>query len=364
MVEVKAAPKSKKATEKPKATERTSNRLAVADLNESMRHPQQSRPAEIEAKDSTILSLNDDCLLEIFSYVGVTDLVYNIGPSCRRLRTLADDAVREKCRKECFYYFVQDRKDAAIVKRFGDCMREIYVNGSNCRSDLHSLAWLSVCSSLKSLKFSNMDLKYEWSWECLKTLNGLEHLDLERCNSHSSTLSMESIILSCKKLKSISIMCQPENMPYKLLDLISRIESIERITIKTWGSPINGISIYVREYATKFARLTKLKYLHIDCMHFDCEHFIRALSGSQSLEELSLYTNYLNNGLMAALDTFESLKSCRIHYSFCSDTHSRPQLRYDTPKIKAAIKQFDVVEKSYHKCDPYHVYNVLLTRKN
>lgn len=355
--------KSKKAAKKP--MQRTSNRVAVADRNESMRHLVQSRPAENEEKATTILSLNDDCLMEIFSYVGVTDLVFNISASCRRLRTLADDAIREKCRKECFYYFLQDRKDGVIIRRFGAYMREIYANGSNYRSDQHSLAWLTGCSSLESLKLVNMTLKYEWTWECMKILNGLEHLVLERCSSDSIMNASEAIIQSCKKLKSISIMNLLEHTPIESLAHISKLnlKDIERITIKVWGSHSMN-RIYTADYGKKLARLTKLKYLHIYLRNMDCERFLRSLSRSKTLEELSLDTNYLNNGLMQTLDTFESLKSCRIHYSYCSDNYYRHHIRHDTTTMEAMIKQFNVVENSNHQCDHYHIYNVTLTRKN
>lgn len=241
------------------------------------------------------LPLNDDCLRKIFAYLPIKELLRGVPFCCRKFRDLANDAVKEKCRKERFVYNYLSRNDASIVERFGGSMRDVEVFHRNMAIHSHSFAWLGTMAELKTLKVRNMMLKYESGYAA--TLRHLEHLTLE-FNSIKHYLCLDDLnafLRACQSLKSVNIMlkytccscCRTVRITESdILTCVSTLENLERITIKS--RPVYGVMTQLVPAITKIAQLKKLKFFSGTLGKEGSVDYIKALGACQSLEELVL----------------------------------------------------------------------------
>lgn len=323
-------------------SQRVSARLAAIDTNSKRCNQAESQPIKNNRKKRSIPRLNDDCLLEIFSFLPIKCLLYDIGMCSQRFRALAEVAVREKCRAEQFVFNYSDIEATPVVDGFGEMLRNVFVYqrySENTKND--SLSWLKKCKSLKALKVQNMRLIYDS--ECFGAFGKLKMLTLDRC--YGTSQQYEHIITACKKLKSIELLNWAHGVPDEMLAHLSTLKTIKRITshhdIST--SPLAD------DHLAKIAQLKRLKYL---CFNIGfCEGYgplINALSASQSLLELVLNVNFIDANVADALDTFPKFKLCRLNYdSWVPKKSVQPitdRLRNDTSELRSQIKKFDVTE--------------------
>lgn len=367
----------RKVIPKPKVTNilvdiNLSKRSKTVKSKKSVRHYDEAQPAE----NSKIPLLNDDCLLDIFSHLPIKDLLYKVALCSHHFKALAYRAVQQKCRDELFTYACFKKRDASIVKRFGEFMREIVVYDF-LRND-HSFGWLKHCTSLKTLDIQNMKLNFDRN--CVEPLKNLHHLSWDQCFTRNHSLKETgNFLLACRNLKSITIEADEEYILSTTLLYVSQLVNIENVSITIQDADLDHSSSI--EIATKICQMNNLKFLMFSG-NIRFVPFIDTLSVSQSLEILVLYVDleddkcFHEGNFTMGLDKFPNLKICEIN---CEETRSsclhhdlvtvhRTRTPYDVSHLKENVIFFDVVEGNGGREERdgtfYNTYVITFTRKN
>lgn len=136
---------------------------------------------------NNILSLNDDCILELFEYLGLNDLT-NMASMCTRLRDLAQLAFESKFKGRPVTLTFKNIKNC--VQHFGSYIEWISYERPNERKQepqstfvLHLL--LKYCPFLKKLKMRECNFEDDFEYDTAKLLplfTRLDQLVLEKCN--------------------------------------------------------------------------------------------------------------------------------------------------------------------------------------
>lgn len=359
------APKRSISKPKPSVGTRKSKRLIAANLRKSSHHREAAASNSEIPTNCEIPLLNDFCLLHIFAYLPVKDLLHNVSICSRRFNVLAIDAANKKIRKErCMSYF-PDKSSASTLRRLFEDI-EVY---DRAPSSSHSFTWLKDCVSLKSLTIRNMMINYDV--DCVKTLQKLENLTLICCDTpQNGIFELGLFVLACENLKSISISMTLWRVFSELLAYVTNLENIERICIDNWTrDPITD------EITEKIAKMEKLKYLEFSVYTDRDVQFVDAICGSKSLEKLDLRvlitpSNTAEN-LTVALDKFKNLKLCEIKYQWLwlGCPTGAPE-RYNATTLRERVRNFDVKENGstrltfQERKSPYISKKVTLTRKS
>lgn len=283
--------------------------------------------------------LNDDCLLEIFSFLSIKHLLYDVAICCRRFKALTEVAIQKKCRNEQFVFNYMDAKDNAIIGRFAEMMHDVSIFRGHRKNGIKdSFTWLKQCRALKSLRIQNLQLIYDS--ECFGTFGKLETLTLDRC--HGSSAQYEHLITACKSLKSITLL-NWIYVPEDILAHISTLQSLERVTSQ---HDVSKSSTTAANLA-KIAQLKKLKFICFNIGFCDqYASYITALYASDSLEEMVLNVNFIDDNVAVALDHFPKLKSCELNLEQWVPQElvrpTRERVKANVLKLQDKIKKFDV----------------------
>lgn len=317
-------------------TENKDQRLSISFKHGENVHEQHKSSAC--AQRSTILILNDDCLLAVLSHLSSTDLCA-IADSCCRLGNIADDVMEKRFKKKQLEYWQPcsnswpDQADfvrkilrksikfSPILKHFGQ-----FIHGLNITSDvLREDFWqqLGNCIELKTLTLKRAPL-YLFPVSAMgKMFEQLETLRLFHC--FSLNWGYEKLLVSCKSLKALVIFVKREGTSVSasedptddLLQTVAQhstnVESIEFSTITCSDRFIDNV------FGLK--TLKKLKRLILNCHNQSIGSAIEALAANDALEELTLYGAALdgdaNDELVSALEKFRKLKKCHISFHVC-----------------------------------------------
>lgn len=291
-----------------------------------------------QSRRVTISTLNDDCLLEIFSNISVSDLSA-IKKCCRRFCEMANVEAQRRYRNEPFEYYTSadhGTSHSGCVTAFHDfgvfihhirikmdCFCKNYDRshyGSpgfgrfNCSVD-QMLAALKHCPNLNSLTLERMQLHNVSTRKLSKLLQSL-HLDtlqLIECAGIESNVAR--LVKSFKSLKSLTVHTEhvfswAVEISGSILKSISEVTSIERMTFV-----LNELHPAFIENVEELRHLIKLKKLELDfgeCCHLDLSPAIHVLATCDSLEELILKNMTPNDAIGRAVDKFTRLKSCVI----------------------------------------------------
>lgn len=285
----------------------------------------------------TLTSLNDDCLLKIFSNLSAIDLSA-IKKCGRRFSELADYIAWRRYPKEVFEYCTSADHGTshsgcvAALHDFGAFMNQIRIEMDcfcqnydrahyaspgfgryNC-SGHQMLTELESCINLRSLTLVRMQLHNVSTREVSKSLQGLTHLETLRlieCGGIESNIAR--LIKSCKSLKNLSLHSEKvfswtAAVTDNISKCISTVKTIEQISFR-----LNDLQITFVENVKELRNLGELKKLELDCggsLEFNLAPAIHALATTDSLEELVLEDVEPNDAIGRALDKFSHLKSC------------------------------------------------------
>lgn len=321
------APK-RRASKKLAGVQKTRRTPDDAEIDDSIKSAQvhdETQPSQngnTSSENCPILTLPSACLLKIFLNMVIWDLLA-VSKCCRRFRALANVAAKESLQTESFTYIYSDVEAKAFMSRFARFMHDIVAGNAprppdshNHPADRNATGWLRRCKSLRTLKLYNMELNC--GWECSGTLRRLENLTLSHCklnelNYHKHGVTMQA----CKNLKSIAIINEitapASYVCRELLMYITGLAQIERISFDVQHFELSDSS-FTEHIAERLARLKKLKSLSLNLVACTYTTFIETLCDSESLEELHLTVDILNDEVPEALDKFPNLRSCEIVY--------------------------------------------------
>lgn len=341
---------------------------------------EQIQNSRSQSRRATISTLNDDCLLEIFSKVPASDLSA-IKKCCRRFCEVADSEAQRRYRNKPFVYCTSADHGTShsgfvtALHNFGvfihhiridmDCFCKNYDRwhyGSpgfgrfNCSVD-PMLAALKHCPNLNSLTLERMQL-HNVSTRKLNKLFQRLHLDtlqLIECAGIESNIAR--LVKSFKSLKTLTVHTEhvfswAVEISGSILKSISEIKSIERMTFV-----MNELHPAFIKNVEELRHLIKLKRLELDfgeCCHLDLSPAIHVLATCDSLEELILKNTTPNDAIGRALDRFTRLKLCVIE--------TDADIADDVMK---SIKNFErSLLRAYGSLDqPVYRYTMTLLRK-
>lgn len=295
----------------------------------------------VQEEAGSLLSLNDDCLLKVFSYLEMKDLCA-LRDSCCRLSNLALTIVLKGLHRNEFndYFCLPSKprpsdKDfeekALMATKFGEFFNHVEIVG-RVKDSWRIGAVLKNCTSVKSFRLRNVAMGIVPVYKMKAMFENIETLELLRCRI--STRKLVRILNATKSLKHILIHGKME-MSSDLLSAIVEHENIESIRLRITGI-YHVTETEMRNYAELLQPLQKLKNLEILYIRYPAmiASAMDVLAKIDSLEELTFSWFKPTVEFIRKLDTFLNLKSFHIHtYKSIAD------------KIIDAAQNFTVTKK-------------------
>lgn len=306
-----------------------------------------------------LLGLNDDCLVEILSYLDVIDLcAVNQIPG--RLHRLAQQVFRmhfttldlSHISSTINYYELTLLKARNLFQCFGDSIVTLKVAALAFKVENRSrVVDLIVrhCPNLKSLEFIDFQFRNARIVHFQKFLSNLHELTLTRCNLQGC---LRNLFRDCVQLKSLAIqtdtnlngICLEWSFPllesatltmgddislhnlHTFLRLNSQLKSLELVncddeifeTIATALPQLERLSVEVSyfydyvENLKSLLQLNHLKELKLNCSLYPISTFVDALAAKNTIEVLHISEGVLNDHLIEALSKCKPLRSLKL----------------------------------------------------
>lgn len=267
------------------------------------------------AANCPIFVLNDDCLLEIFSYSAAIELCA-VKDTCRRFNALADYAAKRRYQQVAEFECVPNRdnqRDLAIfMQHFGKYVGGKIVVKTEPSFDAKKM-WLLLkhCGALKELELIGVNVSGLPIYQMKKMLQNLDILQFKKCSGEDSDYAR--IINACVNLRCLTAFVNLTGATDKLLPLIAHDASnIEEL----FFAPIKSNHDTFVENMAKLRHLKKLILLFISCNNHRVAAAIDALAERNTLEYLLLREILPDKDLGRALDKFNNLALCLIQTEF------------------------------------------------
>lgn len=266
--------------------------------------------AVVEYPENIIPQLNDDCLMEIFSYLSLKDMCA-IKECSMRFCALAESFVQKQWRNKVFDFPDDDEEVPVLLPTFGGVISHLSITDSVFVQDFDENLSdaLTFCTSLKTLKLKFVDL----SLIPLEILENIEDLELYKCSGNDSI--QRQVIKACTKLKNLKLMTNPKEC---LLTAINEM-NIESVSWEVFSATNNT---FVNE-VKKLSKLKKLKKLYVHgyegytfrgvslSYRFpQVTETIKVLAKNRSLEELVISHFDPDKDFFKAFNKFVNLKRC------------------------------------------------------
>lgn len=276
---------------------------------------------------SGILTLNDDCLLEAFSYLETDDLCA-VGGCCQRFSYLAYLIVEKRFRKEDYLCLPreideEDSEEAALIlKTFGRFVTHLHIGNLNAsfgfirccqifRDAGKFVSLLNNCTSLRSLRLERVPLSGIPVWRLEKIFRNIEALELVRCDV--STPKLASMLKRSKRLKHFILGTLIADK-YVESDLCSTIlnygANYETLRIKSNAlGDINPSRLPI--FLKHLVQLKNLKVLEFGNYSMDASD-IKMLEKFASLKELTLGNFISSDKFFKAINESVKLKVVKL----------------------------------------------------
>lgn len=302
-----------------------------------------------QSQSFTILTLNDDCLLEIFEHLKVSDL-FAITDTCQRFRQLAYRRVEKVFRKDDYVYLPKrktvptliagtirkwDRivplyeESALTLAKFGKVFTRLSIEGDYfygfirfCNGHENGLNFATAmqnCSVLKCLRFKKLVLQEIPVPKLNKVFRNIEILEVLGCRA--TTRKLIGMLKGTKKLKHLNL------QTYITTDtdlLITDLCTDLCLAIIEYGKTLESLrllssicNIKTTEFVKFLNQLRELKNLKILRFKYFTDFRINVshidiLAKSDSLEELHFGHCLADEEFFKALDNISNLKSCKF----------------------------------------------------
>lgn len=158
--------------------------------------------------DCKIFMLNDDCLLEVFSYFPTIELcpIKNV---CRRFSAQADWIVERRFEKNTFILgnFVDYNEMKVIFQHYGKFVNDVlFMNGTHSNVD-DKWSLLKYCTALGLLRISAESNNRLPIHQLKKVLRNLEQLCYYSVGAHDD-LNFGRIVRACKNVKRLVLISE------------------------------------------------------------------------------------------------------------------------------------------------------------
>lgn len=319
-----------------------------------------SEAAAAESVTKTkLLGLNDDCLVEIFSYLDAVDLCA-VNQIAGRLHRIAQQVFRmhfttldlSHISSMVNYYELTLYKARNLFQCFGASIVQLKVAALAFKLEKRSrVVDLIVrhCSNLKSLEFIDFQFRNTRIAHVQKFLGNLHELTLTRCNLQGC---LRNLFRECVQLKSLVIQtdtnlngaCLEWEFPqlesatltmrddislhsfYTFLRMNPQLKSLELYhcddetfdPIATNLPQLERLSVEVSyfydyvENLKSLLQLNHLKELKLNCSLYPISTFVDALAAKDTIEVLHISEGVLNDHLIEALSKCKRLRSLKL----------------------------------------------------
>lgn len=242
-----------------------------------------------------IFTLNDDCLLEIYSYLSVLDLCA-VKDSCRRFNVLANLCVQNRWKGkafDCRYpgdLCLSERRSAIIRQHFGNCVEHAMIMKQESIYLVKKCGakkmWIQLkhYTALRKLTIFNANVNRLPICHVKNTLQILTSLSLEGCVGNESEFAR--IINSCKNLLYLRL-----NGRVSISLLASICHELSNLEIIDFGHQYDEIQTAVTysDSLAKLQNLRKLKSLTLCCCGSAVASAIAPLAKKESMECVILF---------------------------------------------------------------------------
>lgn len=315
---------------------------------------------------SSIMSLNDDCFLEIFSHLTLKDLCA-VKDCCQRFSYLADSVVQTKSRKKKYVYLPNTQNeesideirenDAPTLVKFGQFIANLRITCSFGRyTSFKRSEFVSIMKSCTSLKSLNLTGRL---WlvpvrELRTCFRNIETLELDECCVN--TRKLVALLRACQNLKHyIQENVYHYEESYVPSDLCSAIikygQNYETIRLKRSSLKTITPSQFL-DFVKQLNQLSKLKNIEFGDLW---EHSVTVsdmifLAKCDSLEELILEQFTPSDEFFKTVNNFAKLKLLKLS----SNTEIQSE-------IMASATDFAITSLP---SQPYGKYTYTLKRKD
>lgn len=290
-------------SEQPLAAESSSS--ANINVGNEIEVPQAAHHGLQPDEKRSILSLDDDSLMETFSHMNMKGLSV-MADCCTRFRDLANEVVRKGFRKKDFdeylclpskprhrltengeFRYEYDDENFAektlMAMKFGKFISRVEIVGRD-KDSWRIGPVLKNCTSVKSFRLRNLALGIVPVTQMKEMLRNIETLELTRCRI--STRKLAIILNATESLKHLLIHGKMV-MGSDLLAAIVERQSIESVRLRMTGFYDAGAS-QIREFFKQLKTMQRLKCLEI--LYLKYHHAITAsmdiLSTIDTLDQL------------------------------------------------------------------------------
>lgn len=253
---------------------------------------------------SSILRLNDDCLLEVFSHLSIEDLCA-VKDCSRRFSDLADSVVRSRWRNKRYDCDLEDfnNNESEVIlalAKFGRfvshlCVRSIHLS----KITVENLGVkLDYCTSLEQLRLQFVDISLLLSGQC-KILQNITNLYLDNC--HGNNWQHAKLVKICTELKNLSVL--KYGRITKGLAAINSHANIENIRISGFFLSLNEL-----ENMQRLEKLNEL-FVYLNTFWIADDDIFKGLNDFKKLKRLRIYSPIAISNAQLALATNYELKS-------------------------------------------------------
>lgn len=259
-------------------------------------------------ENTSILSLNDDCFLEVFSHLTTEDLLI-VKNCCQRFSYLADSTAERRFRKNANVQFPQksDEKSMRVAAKtlltFGRFFNDLYIHFHGqefikfCDSNGDGWTFASLmqkCTSLKSL------IWWESSIPVGKLEAILENIETLEVGLFIDHKEIETVLKATKKLKHLTLIERFGSNGF-LLDLCGL--DLQTITLLV-GRRYFPDTRVIQRFLCKLDPMKNLETIELGC--FDTQQHpsgnLRNETNIEAMKELGM-----------ALNKFERLETFELH---------------------------------------------------
>lgn len=308
---------------------------------------------------SSIMQLNDDCLLKVMDNLNALDLCA-IKDTCRRFKNLSTYHFQLTYKDSfsfgknlCHGEEMSECDATIILLHFGQYITKLILSASHMEDDVDILHIIGKYENIKELEIYQKYVDTEGMNECNEIFSHLERLSINYCYTEDD--SIYNFLWNCKMLKHLEIDDMDEIDGNFLAKKFGQLESLSLIDIKCFERcyinqclkehanlkkvemikcnftndfmfrvisdnlvNIEEISIQLRKFTDSFQtnlstllKLKELKRLEFNCGQKPIAEFITSLA-KNSMEHLSISDTELNKDLCAALIKLQNLKTLKL----------------------------------------------------
>lgn len=294
------------------------NRGRQANARLTAVHAQPKNTDQSEEAVSSLIDippLNDDCLLEIFSYLDTLDLC-TVKYCSLRFSGLADSVVQKRFREENYVTLPGPESNfveaSRIIETFGRFLNRLHIE--NCTSFLQFKGGSGFISMMQKCNLKSLELRGVDTWnvpvEAFKQVNrNIKMLDPKiKMYKFEITPMIVEILKVAKMLKHLTIekmTTSIQNQSKILSVIIMDHANLETLRLKMFPSGMNLLSsAHLVQYVQHLRKLKKLKDLELGYSKIHSIFgFIRPFS--QIIDEMKKLGRHLNE--------FTSLEKFTLH---------------------------------------------------